>query len=359
MSGEDEVVRIGDRLVGAGQPVFIVAEVSANHGQDLDVARRLVRIAADAGADAVKLQTYSADSMTLDIDRPPFVAAQGTIWAGRKLHDLYAEAATPADWYPVLAADARDAGLLLFSTPFDVAAVDHLEQFDPPAYKIASFELLDLPLIRHAAATGRPLLISTGMATNDEIDAAVKAAREAGSGGVVLLRCNSAYPAAPSEMDLATIADMRTRWAAPVGLSDHTTSHTAAVVAVALGACALEKHFIEHRSDGGPDAAFSLEPDELADTVRAVRDAQAAVGSVRYGPSASEGASLAFRRSLWFVEDLPAGTAVQPHHVRSLRPGGGLPPSAIVDVVGAVLRTGVGRGTPVSPDVLELDQERS
>lgn len=353
-------VRIGDRPVGPDHPVFVIAEVSANHGQNLEVAKRLVRIAADCGADAVKLQTYSAESMTLDVDRPEFVVGEGTLWVGRRLFELYEAAATPDEWYPVLAAEAADAGILLFSTPFDVAAVDYLEQFEPPAYKIASFELVDLPLVRHAAATGRPLIMSTGMATAEEIDAAVEAARETGNDHIVLLRCNSAYPAPPDEMDLATIPDMLRRWEVPIGLSDHTTTDTAAVVAVAQGACVLEKHFIERRSDGGPDAAFSLEPGELEATVQAVRRARDAIGTVRYGPSESERPSLAFRRSLWFVEDLPAGTVIAPHHLRSLRPAGGLPPEERDRVVGATLDVDVRRGTAVREELLRTGaQDRS
>lgn len=347
-------VEIGGRRVGDGCPVFVIAEVSANHHQDLEVARRLIRLSAEAGADAVKLQTYSAASMTLDAHSDPFVVGPGTVWEGRRLYELYEAASTPDEWYPVLASEAKDAGVLLFSTPFDVAAVDFLEQHAPPAYKIASFELLDLPLIRHAAATGRPLIISTGMATAEEIDQAVTAATEAGDGGVVLLRCNSAYPAPTGQMDLATIADMRRRWDVPVGLSDHTLSMTAAVTATALGACVLEKHVIQRRSEGGPDSEFSLEPDELQATIEAVRSAGEAIGSIRYGPSEAERPSLAFRRSLWFVADLPAGTVIEANHVRSVRPAGGMSPAHLDEVIGRRLRVGVQQATPVLEDVLEL-----
>lgn len=348
-----ETVRIADRLIGADQPVYVIAELSANHNGDLRAAKRLLRHAAEAGADAVKLQTYTADSMTIDSDLPAFVAGDGTLWAGEKLYDLYTKAATPYDWYGELLEDAQALGVHLFSTPFDPAAVDFLEQFDPPAYKIASFELLDLPLIRAAADTGKPIIMSTGMASAAEIDHAVDAAREAGDGGVVLLRCNSAYPAPVDQMDLRTIPDMRVRWDAPVGLSDHTLTNTAVVASVALGACVVEKHIIEKRSSGGPDSEFSLEPAELADLVVEVRAAESALGRVRYGPSEREAASLAFRRSLWFVVDVEAGAVLTRENVRSIRPAGGLTPAHLDDVLGMRTSRSVTAGTPVTRDLLD------
>lgn len=349
MSGS---VRIGGRTVGTGSPVYVIAELSANHNGDLTKAKRLLNIAADAGADAVKLQTYTADSMTIDCDAPAFVVGEGTLWAGRKLYELYGEAATPYEWYGELLEHATALGLHLFSTPFDPGAVEFLEQYDPPAYKIASFELVDTPLIRSAAETGRPLIISTGMATEQEIDDAVAAATTASNGGVVLLRCNSAYPASPAEMDLRTIPDMAARWGLPVGLSDHTLDDTSAVASIALGACVIEKHFIEKRSDGGPDSEFSLEPDELARLVATVREAEAALGRVRYGPSERERSSLAFRRSLWFVDDVAAGDIIRRDQVRSIRPAGGLSPGMIDDVIGRRCLVDVQRGTPVTNDLL-------
>ena len=345
-------IRIGDREVGPGAPVFIIAELSANHHGDLERAKRLIRIAGEAGADAVKLQTYTADSMTIDSDAPAFVVGEGSIWAGRRLYELYQEAATPYEWYGELRDHAADLGLQLFSTPFDPDAVRFLEQFEPPAYKIASFELVDIPLIRSAASTGRPLIMSTGMATADEIELAVSTATESGDGGVVLLHCNSGYPASPAEMDLRTIADMAERWGFPVGLSDHTLSDTAAIASVALGTCALEKHFTEKRSDGGPDSQFSLEPDELARLVASVREAEAALGGVRYGPSERERPSLAFRRSLWFVEDVEVDQVITHDHVRAIRPAGGMAPGRIDEVVGRRTRVAVSRATPVTDDVI-------
>ena len=268
-------IHIGDRVVGPGQPVYVIAEVSANHHQQLDRALELVRIAAEAGADAVKLQTYTPDTMTIDCDEPPFRIGAGTIWEGRNLYDLYREAQTPWEWHESLRDEATRLGVDCLSTPFDATAVALLDDLGLPALKIASFELTDLELLATAAATGRPLVISTGMATVGEIDDAVATARAHGRGGVALLRCNSAYPAPPAEMDLRTIADMAARWRCPIGLSDHTLSNAASIAAVALGTCIVEKHFTLSRREAGPDSEFSLEPHELAALVRYVRNAQA------------------------------------------------------------------------------------
>ena len=346
-------VRLGERLVGSGEPVYVIAELSANHGHDLDIARAIVRAAADAGADAVKLQTYTPDSLTIDASTPPFLIGEGTAWAGRRLHELYAEAATPWEWHEPLLDLATDLGLQLFSTPFDVAAVEFLDAFDPPAFKIASFELVDLELIRYAAGRGRPLILSTGMATEDEIDEAVSAATDAGVPGLVLLRCNSAYPAKAEDMDLRTIEAMAERWQVPVGLSDHTLGVTAATVAVSLGAVVVEKHLTLRRSDGGPDAGFSLEPTEFAAMVTAIREAEASLGGVRFGPSPGEEPSLAFRRSLFVVEDVVAGEAFTAANVRSIRPGGGLAPKHLSEVLGRRAAVAVERGTPLSWSVVE------
>ena len=346
-------VRIGHREVGPGHPVYVVAELSANHGGSLRRALDLVRVAADAGADAVKLQTYTPDTMTLDLDIDAFVVGGGSVWDGRRLYDLYAEAQTPWEWHRELAEAATDAHIDWFSTPFDPSAVEFLAGLDSPAYKIASFEIVDLDLVAAAASHGRPLVISTGMATAGEIDDAVRTARDAGAGGVVVLHCSSAYPAPFVDLDLRTIPDMAERWDAPVGFSDHTMGSVAAVAAVALGACFLEKHLTLERSDGGPDAAFSCEPAEFADYVRDVRGAESALGGVRYGPSHDEAASLRLRRSLWFVSDLPAGEIVGPDAVRALRPGDGLAPRHRSEVVGRRTSRAVTTGTPVSWDLLD------
>lgn len=351
-AGSDPAVTIVDRRVGPGEAVYVIAELSANHQGSLRAAQDVVRAAADAGADAVKLQTYTADTMTIESDRPEFRVGDGTLWAGQGLYELYEQAATPWEWYDPLAELAADLGLQLFSTPFDATALDFLEARRPPAYKIASFELVDLPLIERVAATGRPLILSTGMATASEIDEAVSTARATGATDLVLLRCNSGYPAPVSEMDLATIPDMVRRWRMPVGLSDHTLGTTAAVAAVALGATVLEKHLTLDRDAGGPDAAFSLEPAEFAETVRAVREAEAARGSVRYGPAEREQASLAFRRSLFVVADVAEGEVLTEASVRAIRPGHGLAPKHLPAVLGRRAARPLERGTPLSWELL-------
>lgn len=343
-------IELGGRRIGPGEDVYVIAELSANHGGRLDRALDLVRLAADAGADAVKLQTYTPESMTLDSDLPAFTIGAGTQWQGRRLYDLYAEAQTPWEWHRPIFEACADAGLHCFSTPFDRVALDRLATLDPPAYKIASFELVDLPLIRAVAARGRPLIMSTGMASVAEIDAAVAAAAEAP--GLVLLRCNSAYPASTEEMDLASIPDMVARWGVPVGLSDHTLGPVATIAAVALGAVVVEKHLTLTRSEPGPDSSFSLEPAELAELVTQIRATRAALGAVRYGPSTSEEPSLAFRRSLWFVTDVVPGQVLTDADVASLRPAGGLVPGRLPDVVGRTVRRAVTVGTPVTDDVL-------
>lgn len=345
--------RIGHHRIGEGQPVFIVAEVSGNHNGDLGRAAAIVDAAAEAGADAIKLQHYTPESLTLDAPQPWFRIEGNGPWGGRTLHDLYAEAMTPWEWTEPLFERARGHGLAAFSTPFDQDAIDLLEQFDPPAHKVASFELVDHQLLSALGRTGRPIIASTGLADAHEIDAAVRTLRENGAGDIVLLHCNSTYPADPAQLDLRTIPDMRRRWDVPVGLSDHTMTDTSVLVAVALGACVVEKHLTISRADGGPDAGFSLEPREFSGMVAAIREAEATLGTVRYGPSESEAASLAFRRSLFFTRDVPAGSIVGPGDVRALRPGTGLPPSQLADVLGSTTRVDVTRGTPVAWDLLE------
>ena len=352
MSGDIGSLDLAGRLVGPGQPTYVIAELSANHAGSRAQALEVVAAAADAGADAVKLQTYTADTLTIDSDRPEFLVGEDALWGGRRLHELYAEASTPWAWHEDLKDKAESVGLQLFSTPFDPTAVQFLEQLDPPAHKVASFELVDVPLIERIAATGRPLIMSTGMATAEEIAEAVKAARGSGAEQIALLRCNSSYPAPLDEMDLATIPEMARRWRVPVGLSDHTLSSTAAVVAVALGASIVEKHLTLTRATGGPDAAFSLEPAEFADMVVAVREAETARGGVRFGPTAREQASLLFRRSLFVVADVAAGERLTEATIRSIRPGHGLPPKHLPDVLGCTAKTAIERGTPLRWDLL-------
>lgn len=345
-------IRIGDRDVGPGHPTFVIAELSANHGQDLDRAKEVIRMAAEAGADAVKLQTYTAETMTIDSDLPWFQVGRGTLWEGRRLFELYQEAYTPWDWHPALFDEAARCGLEIFSTPFDPTALAFLEDLDPPAYKVASFELVDVPLIRLIAATGRPMILSTGMATVSEIDLAVATARSAGAKEIVLLRCNSGYPADPSEMDLATIPHMADLWGVPIGLSDHTLGVASSVAAVALGACVIEKHVTLSRDDEGPDSAFSLEPDELRQLVAAVREVEAAVGHVRYGPTETERRSLPFRRSIFVVENIRAGDAFTLDNLRIIRPSDGLPPKDMEHVLGHRCARDVKAGTPLTWDLV-------
>jgi N-acetylneuraminate synthase len=327
--------------------------LSANHRGSLDVALRLVELAAEAGADAVKVQTYRPDTMTIDSGRDEFRVGAGTPWEGRTLYGLYEEAHTPWEWTPALKARADELGVHFFSSPFDVTAVEFLEGVGVPVYKIASFELVDLALIRTVAGTGKPLIMSTGMATRDDISDAVGAAREAGATEIALLRCNSAYPASPAEMDLRTIPDLASTWDVVVGLSDHTLGHAAAVAAVTLGATLIEKHFTDSREHPGPDSSFSLEPSEFRTLVDTVRDAEAALGGVRYGPTERERSSLVFRRSLFVVEDVAEGESFSERSVRAIRPGDGLAPKHLTSVLGRRATKAVSRGTPFSWDLVE------
>lgn len=346
--------KIAGHLIGAGRPPFVIAEMSGNHNQSLDRALAIVDAAVAAGAHAIKLQTYTADTLTIDAQGEGFTIADGeSLWQGRNLYDLYREAYTPWEWHAPIFDHAHAKGLVAFSSPFDESAVDFLETLGVPAYKIASFENVHLPLIRKAAATGKPLVISTGMATREELDDAVAAAREAGCRDLVLLKCTSTYPATPENTNLATIADLRARYGCEVGLSDHTMGLGVAAAAVAMGATVIEKHFTLARADGGVDSAFSLEPPELAALVTETARAAAAMGEVRYGPTDAERKSLMFRRSLYVVHDLEAGDTLTAESVRIIRPGMGLPPKEFDRVLGRRVRTHVRRGTPLSWDIIE------
>jgi N-acetylneuraminate synthase len=321
--------------------------MSANPNQSFDEAMRLLRAARDAGADAVKLQTYTADTLTIRSNRPEFRIGGGTLWDGRTLHDLYGEAYTPWDWQPRLKALADQMGLHLFSTPFDPTAVDFLETMDVPAYKVASFELVDLPLIEKIARAGKPIIMSTGMATLAEITEAVQAARRAGATELALLKCTSAYPAPPESMNLRTIPHLAEAFGMPAGLSDHTLGIAVPVAAVALGASIIEKHLTISRSVPGPDSAFSLEPHEFRAMVDAVRIAERALGSVHYGISEKEASSRVFRRSLFVVEAMRAGQQFTPTNVRSIRPGNGLAPKHLPEVLGRRAASDIAAGTPL------------
>jgi len=340
-------MQIGQRHIGPGNPVYVVAEMSANHSQDFDQAVQIIHAAKEAGADAIKLQTYTPDTITIDCRNEYFQIGQGTVWAGRNLYDLYAEAYTPWEWQPKLKDVANDLGLALFSSPFDHSAVDFLEQMEVPAYKIASFELVDLPLIQRVALTGKPLILSTGMATLAEIDEAVRTAREAGANDIVLLKCTSAYPAAPAEMNLRTIPHLAAATGLLVGLSDHTLGVAVPVAAVALGACLVEKHLTLSRAMPGPDCTFSLEPREFKDMVSAIRAAEQALGEVGYAISEREIANRVFRRSLFVVKDMRAGECFTPENLRSIRPGHGLHPRFLPEILGATARQDIRCGTPL------------
>ncbi len=341
-------IQIGKRTVGPGHPTYVIAEMSANHGQSFDKAVQIVRAAKDAGADAVKLQTYTPDTITIASDREEFRVGGGTLWDGRSLHDLYGEAFTPWEWQPRLKKVANDLGMDLFSSAFDATAVDFLEQMNVPAHKVASFELVDIPLIQKMARTGKPLIMSTGMATVEEIEEALQGARAGGATQIALLKCTSAYPAPAEEMNLRTIPEIARRFAVPVGLSDHTMGIAASVAAIALGACIIEKHLTLSRSIPGPDSAFSLEPQEFKAMVDAVRIAEKALGGVNFGVNGKEEASRMFRRSLFVVEDVKQGEAFTAANVRSIRPGHGLHTRYFGEVMGKRATREIKRGTPLS-----------
>jgi len=345
-------IQIGQHVLGPTHPVYCIAEVSANHNQDYDQAVRIIHAAHEAGADAVKLQTYTADTITIAGTQDYFRVGGGTLWDGRTLHDLYAEAYTPWEWQPKLKQVANGLGMDLFSSAFDETAVDFLEQMDVPAHKVASFELVDIPLIQKMARTGKPLIMSTGMATLAEVEEAVQAARTAGAEQIALLKCTSAYPAPPEEMNLRTIPDLAQRFGVPVGLSDHTMGVAVPVAAVAVGACIIEKHLTLSRSLPGPDCAFSLEPEEFKQMVDAVRVAEKALGDVHYGLSGKEDASRVFRRSLFVVADVDAGEMFTKANVRSIRPGHGLHTRHLPEVLGKRASQRIERGTPLSWELI-------
>lgn len=346
-------MKIGHIEVGSGQPPFIIAEMSGNHNQSLERALALVDAAAASGAHALKIQTYTPDTMTLNLREGEFMVSDpGSLWSGKSLYELYQQAYTPWEWHGEIFARAASHGMLAFSTPFDESAVDFLESLNVPCYKVASFENTDLPLIRRIAATGKPMIVSTGMATLAELDLSVKGAREAGCRDLVLLKCTSTYPAAPTNTNLMTIPHMRDLFGCDIGLSDHTMGVGASVAAVALGACVVEKHFTLSRADGGVDSAFSLEPQELALLVTETRRAFDAMGVVRYGPTEAEKASLVFRRSLYVVQDMAAGDMFTAQSVRAIRPGLGLAPRHYDAVLGRMARVAIKAGTPLSWDLV-------
>jgi pseudaminic acid synthase len=345
-------IEIASRKIGAVHPPYIICELSANHNGNLERALDLIEAAAATGADAIKIQTYTPDAMTIDCDGAQFMI-KGGLWDGYKLYDLYAHAFTPYEWHPALFAKAREVGVTLFSTPFDEAAVDLLATLSAPAYKIASFEANDVALVGRAAATGKPMIISTGTSRPEDIEESVATVRSTGNDAIVLLHCVSAYPAQPCDSNLRTIEHLGRRHGTLVGLSDHTLGTAVAVSAVALGACVIEKHFTLRRADGGPDAAFSLEPLEFAALVRDCKAAWESLGEVHEGYQRAAEANLAFRRSIYAVRDIPPGTELTSENLRSIRPGHGLAPKHLPEIIGRRARVAIIRGTPLSWDLVE------
>ena len=345
------MILINNRRIGPSDPAYVIAEMSCNHHGRYDEAEKIVHAAKDAGADAIKLQTYTPDTMTLDSDQPCF-KIQGTLWEGRGFYDLYREAMTPWEWHKPLKELADSIGIHIFSSPFDATAVDFLEELDMPAYKIASFENGDIRLIQKVAATGKPIIVSTGTATVEEVDEAVKTLRAA-TASFALLKCVSAYPAPPEEMNLRAIPVLAERHGVPVGLSDHTLGSAVATAAVALGACIVEKHLTMSRATGGPDAPFSMEPAEFKAMVADLRSARTALGDGRLGLAPSETPSRTFRRSLFIVKDVKKGEALTPENVKAIRPGNGLPPRDYDAALGHNAKNDIARGTPLSWDLID------
>ena len=345
-------VMIAGRAIGAGQPPYVVAELSANHNGNLDHALAVMEAAKAAGADAIKLQTYTADTITIDHDGPDF-RIHGGLWDGRRLYELYEEAHTPWEWHGALFAKGRELNIPVFSTPFDDTAVDFLEGFNPPAYKIASFELIDLPLVRRVAATGRPVIMSTGMASPEEITESIEAIRAAGGRELILLHCVSGYPTPADQSNLRRIPGLSAEFHCPVGLSDHTLGVDVAIASVVLGACLIEKHFTLRRADGGPDSAFSLEPDELRALVHGAKTAFQSLGSGAPARAEAEKPNMVFRRSIYVVRDVAVGQPFTNDNVRIIRPGYGLAPRELPKVLGRKARRTLARGTALSWDAVE------
>jgi pseudaminic acid synthase len=344
-------VKIGHRTIGAGHPVYIIAEMSANHNGSLDKAVRIIEAAKNAGADAVKLQTYTPDTITIDCDNEYF-RIKGTIWEGKNLYRLYEEAFTPWEWQPKLKAVCEEMGLDFFSTPFDATSVDFLEEMQVPAYKIASFELVDIPLLKKIAGAGKPIIMSTGMATLAEIDEAVHTIWDMGNRQLALLKCTSAYPAPPEEMNLRTITHLATAFDIPVGISDHTLGSAVGVASVALGACIIEKHFTLSRKEDGPDSAFSIEPAEFKSMVEDIRTAEKAIGNVTYEVTEKEKENRVFRRSLFAVSDIRKGNLFSTENIRSIRPGHGMHTRYLEHVLGRRAVRDIKKGTPLSWDLI-------
>jgi N-acetylneuraminate synthase len=346
------MLQINSRRIGLTYPPYIIAEMSANHNGDINNAYQIIDMAKKAGADALKMQTYTPDTLTIESNLPEFQLTEG-LWAGKSLYQLYQQAYTPWDWHKPLFEYAKKIGITIFSSPFDNTAVDLLEDLNAPAYKIASFEAIDLPLIRYVAQTGKPMIISTGMANADEIGEAIAAARDAGCNELAVLHCVSGYPAPSEDYNLKTLVDMQTRFKLPVGLSDHTLDNTTAIASIALGACIVEKHVTLDRNSGGPDDRFSIEPAELRSLCEGVKTVWQALGKVDYGRKSSELENVKFRRSLYFVKDIKKGDVITAEHVKSIRPGFGLAPKFFESVLGMIAAQDSKKGTAVGWDLIE------
>jgi len=349
----DKYIEIADKKIGENHPVFIIAELSANHLQSYDKAVELIHEAKKAGADAVKLQTYTPDTITIDCDNEYFQIKQGTIWDGTTLYKLYEEAYTPWEWQPKLKKMAEDEGLILFSSPFDNTAVDFLEEMNVPAYKIASFEITDIPFIEYIASKGKPIIMSTGISTLSDIEEAIAACERMGNNQVALLKCTSAYPSPLEDINLKVIPNMKDTFNTVVGLSDHTLGHTVALGAVALGAKVVEKHFTLSRANGGPDAKFSMEPDEFKEMVNRIRDLEKALGEVTYKLTEKQRKSREHSRSLFVVKDMKKGEIFTEENVRSIRPGFGLETKYITEILGKKAKCDIKKGTPMRWDLVE------
>ena len=345
-------LKIGERKVGPGQPVFVIAELSGNHNQSFERAREMVKVACDCGVDAIKLQTYTADTLTIDSDKEWFQVKVNPAWRGENLYQLYQKAYTPWEWQPELKKIAQDRGVILFSTPYDETAVEFLEKMEVPAYKVSSFEVTDTGLLKKIASTKKPVIMSRGMASLEELELAISTLRESGTEEVAILHCISSYPARPEEMNLATIADIRKRFGTVVGLSDHSLGITASVASVALGASIIEKHFTLRRDDGGCDASFSLEPEEFKELIKSVREVEKAMGKVQYGAGKKESENIVFRRSLFVVKDMKEGEEFSSENVRYIRPGYGLALKFLPEILGKKARIDIERGTPLSHDLI-------
>ena len=344
-------MKIGKHQIGENSPVFIIAELSANHNGSIETAKETIRAAKRAGADAIKFQTYTADTMTIDCDIDDFII-KGTIWEGRNLYELYQQAYTPWEWHQELFRVAEEEGLVCFSSPFDKSAADFLESLDVPAYKVASFEITDIPLIEYVASKGKPVILSTGIATMDDIELALDACRKMGNNDIALLKCTSSYPAPIKEANMAMIPDFEERFAVWAGLSDHTLGSTVPIVATTLGARIIEKHFILDRSIGGPDASFSMNEEEFTEMVLAVREAEKALGQVSYEPTEKQKSGRVFSRSLYVIKDIKKGELITEENVRSIRPGFGMHPKHLNDVLGSRVASDISKGTRLDNHII-------